>query len=187
MIAGHCRRSCSGRCRPTQVVIGANLLKLSERVEERLIVPERHVLDRRLVSLEIRPRESCFARQRTVGHAIQRERLARRTNVIDIIGGFANLLVGRHDEALDDRGIETAPHRDDEVEAHREQNRPEPRGERLVRGEDSADERDKGQQTVRRHARVYVDVGSPEHDARLRRQQARDAQPGAEGQDHEQR
>jgi hypothetical protein len=69
---------------PDEVVVRPDLLHLPERIEERLVVPERHVLDRRGVALEVRPRERRIARELPFFHAIEAERVARRRDVVQI-------------------------------------------------------------------------------------------------------
>ena len=63
---------------PGEVVVGADLLDLPEGIEQRLVVPERHVLDRGGVAFEVRPREPGVARELPLFHLVEPERLARR-------------------------------------------------------------------------------------------------------------
>ena len=168
-----------------EVVVRPDLLHLAEGVEQRLIVPERNVLDRRRVALEVAPRQPCISRERPLLHAIEPERVARRADVVHDVRRFPHLLVRRDDEALDDARIDAAANRHDDVEGEGPDDGQEACGDGLIDGESRADERRDGQQTIGRHARMDVDVRRAEDDARLLREQMRNPEPGAEGQHHE--
>ncbi len=109
-----------------KVVVGSDLLQLAERVEQRTVVPKRHVLDRRGVAFEVRARQMRFARQRLLGDLFERERGPRRGDVVRDERGLAHLLVGPHHEALDHRGVRRTGERHDEIEAPGEQQPDEP-------------------------------------------------------------
>ena len=88
-----------------EVVVGADLLELAERVEQRPLVPQRDVLDRRGIALEVGARQPRIAGQPPLLDPIQRERVARGLDVVHDERRLAHLLVRRDDEPLDDRRI----------------------------------------------------------------------------------
>ena len=102
-----------------EVVVRADFLDLAERVQQRLVVPERHVLERERVAREVAPRQQGVPRQLPVRHLFQAVGLPRGRDVVDDEGRLLRLLVGRHDEALHERAVEAAAHGDDDVERHR--------------------------------------------------------------------
>jgi hypothetical protein len=83
-----------------EVVVGADLLDLSERLEQRLVIPEAHVIERGAVVLDVLLRERRFALQLALFDAIERVGLARRGDVVFHERRFVDLLVRRHREAL---------------------------------------------------------------------------------------
>ena len=57
-----------------EVVVRADLLDLPERVEQRPVVPQRHVVDRGRVAIEVGARQARVARQRSLLDLVEPER-----------------------------------------------------------------------------------------------------------------
>ena len=115
-----------------EVVVGPDLLDLAERVEQRPIVPERHVVDRRRVPLEVRARQAGFARQRLLHRSVQAERGPRRVDVMDDEGRLLHLFVGSDDETLDDRRVDAPADRHGHIQGGGGGDRPEPSGAQSI-------------------------------------------------------
>ena len=91
-----------------EIVVGTDLLKLSERVEQRPVVPERNVVDGGPVALEIGAGEVGLSGEWPFDHGVEAERCARGPEVVTDEWGFTHLFVRRDHEPLDDRGIGAA-------------------------------------------------------------------------------
>ena len=104
-----------------EVVVGADLLDLSERLEQRLVIPEPDVLERRGVVRDVVARQQRIARQRPFLDGFEREGSPRRRDVVLDERRLAHLLVGRDDEALEHRAVDLAADRDDDVETDRDE------------------------------------------------------------------
>ena len=76
-----------------EVVVGADLLDLAERLEQRLVIPQPHVVERFAVGLDVGARQRRLAGQLALLDAIERERRARRLDVVLDVRRFADLLV----------------------------------------------------------------------------------------------
>ena len=170
-----------------EVVVGADLLDLAERVEKRLLVPERHVLERGGIRVDVRAREQRVTRELALRDAVEIERRARRVHVVDDVGRLAHLLVRRDDEALDDARVGDSADRDGSVQRDGRSERPERRHRHLVGRERRGSERGHEQQRERRHSRVNVGVARAVRDRRRRREQIGRPEPGGEGQHQEER
>ena len=169
-----------------EVVIRADFLDLPERVEQRPVVPERHVDDRCRVAIEVGARQVRVSCQRPLGHAVEAIRRARRLDVVLNELGLTHLFVRRDDEALDAGGIGAPSGRDDDVEAGRGGDRPQPAGrERLPQRQCGAQHGGDDEDPRGGDARVDIGVGGASHVASRASQQLRDLQPRAEAEDEE--
>ena len=80
-----------------EVVVGADLLQLAEGQQQRVPVPEPHVLDGRRVGPDVRQREVGLAAELAGLHAVQPPGLAGGEDVVPEVGRLAGQL-GRRDE-----------------------------------------------------------------------------------------
>jgi hypothetical protein len=165
-----------------EVVVGADLLNLRERLEQRLVVPQAHVLQRRRVAFDVLAAERRIARNRAFLDAVERERPPRRFDVVLDVGRLARLLVRRDDEPLQHRAVDLAAERDDEIQPDRDRDRPVAAGERLQHRQPGADQADEDQDQRRRHAAVDVGIAGTAERAAARHEEFGALQPGAERQ-----
>ena len=172
-----------------EVVVGAQLLDLAEGLEQRLVIPEAHVLDGVGVAVDV------FARQRRVAGEIARphggeiERLPRSGDVVRHVRRFGRLFVRRDDEALDARGVERSANRSEEIQADGERHRPHGGGKRVIRRKAGRQQRNNHQHARGGHPRHDIGVGGAGHDAGPRHigQQVRHFQVRAGGEQQEER
>ena len=82
-----------------EIVVGADLLQLPEGQQQRVPVPEPHVLDGRRVGPDVGQREIGLAVQLAGLHAVEPPRLPGGDDVIPEVGRLAGQLGRRHDEA----------------------------------------------------------------------------------------
>ncbi len=94
-----------------EVVVGADLLDLSERLEQRLVIPEPDVLERGRIVRDVVARQQRIAGQRTLLDVLEAERTPRRRDVVLDERRLAHLLVGRDDETLQDGAVDLAADR----------------------------------------------------------------------------
>ena len=141
-----------------EVVVGADFLELSERVEQGLVVPEPHVVDGVPVVLDVGQRKGGVARHLPLLDVVEPERLPRGRDVVGQVGGFPLLFVRGDDEALQGDGTEVPAHRDQRVEPDGGHQGPVPRGQGGDGAEGGADERDEHQRPEDRHPQHHVDV-----------------------------
>ena len=92
-----------------EVVVGADLLELPEGLEQRLPVPQPHVLDGGRVGPDVGQGEAGLAGQLADLHAVEPPRLAGGGDVVPEVGRLAGQLGRRHHELLHDRREEAAP------------------------------------------------------------------------------
>ena len=83
-----------------EVVVRPDLLDLRERLQQRLVIPQPHVLDRAGVGDDVLRRQLGVARHLALLDAIERVGAPRRRDVVDDVRLFLVLLVRRDDEAL---------------------------------------------------------------------------------------
>ena len=102
-----------------EIVVGADLLDLTERFEQRLVIPEPDVLERRRVVGDVVARQQRIARERPHLDGFETEGAPRRRDVVLDERRLPHLLVGRDDEPLQHGAVDLAPDRDDEVERRR--------------------------------------------------------------------
>ena len=129
-----------------EVVVGADLLDLPERLEQRLVIPQPHVLERGGIAgdvVRVSRRRRTVARSSTL---VEREGAPRRVDVVLDERRLARLLVGRDDEALHDAAVDLAADRHGDIEADGDRNRPVRRDERVPRRQSGTDDRDRHQQ-----------------------------------------
>ena len=86
-----------------EVVVGADFLELPEGLQQRLPVPEPHVLDGRRVGADVGQGEIGFAVQIAGVDAVEPPRVPGGCDVIDEVRGFPGELGGGHDKLLDHR------------------------------------------------------------------------------------
>ena len=168
-----------------EVVVGPDLLDLAERVLERLVIPERHVAQGDRVGVEVLAGQRGIARQLALLDPLEGEGVARRRDVVDDERRFTRLLVRRDHEPLQAGRVDGAADRDEQAQAERRHERPEPRLHHLIGGERDAERGGDDQHPGGRHPRMDVDVGGAGDQARRRRQQLGDRQPRAGGDDDE--
>ena len=112
-----------------------------------------------------------------LGHGPQRKGGAGGLDVVQDVRRLLDLLVGRHHEPLQERGVDLPPEEHHQVEGGRDEQVPHAAPHGLDDRHHRGDHRGRDQHAQGRHARVDVDVGRAEQDARLARQQGRDPQP----------
>ena len=78
-----------------EVVVRADFLDLPERVEQRLVVPERHVVERGGVSRDVGARQRRIARELALFDVVEAEGRTRRRDGVRDERRFAHLLVRR--------------------------------------------------------------------------------------------
>ena len=169
-----------------EVVVRADLLELSEGVQKRLVVPKRHVSERGAVEVDLGSSEESVAFELTLFHLVERERRARRGDVVGDEGRLADLLVRRDHEPLHDRGVERSSYPDGEIESERRGHQPKAAQERLRGGEKGAQDRYGDERSQRRNPSVRVDVRGALENTGRRGQEVGHVEPGAEGQHDEQ-
>ena len=91
-----------------EVVVGADLLQLSEGQEQGVPVPQPHVLDGRRVGPDVGQREIRLAVELAGLHAVDPPGLAGGEDVVPEIGRLASQLGRRHEELLHRRREEAA-------------------------------------------------------------------------------
>ena len=84
-----------------EVVIGAQLLDLAEGLEQRLVIPQAHVLDRVGVAVDVFARQLRVTGEIARPHGGEIERLPCGGDVVRHVRRFGRLLVRRDDKALD--------------------------------------------------------------------------------------
>ena len=91
-----------------EVVVGPDFLELAERLQQRLVVPQPHVVDSLAIGRDALTRQLRVARQLPLDHIVHAERLPRRSDVVDDERLLLDLFVRRDDEPLQEAGIHTA-------------------------------------------------------------------------------
>ncbi len=102
-----------------EVVVGADLLDLPERLEQRLVIPETHVVERVAVVGDVVGGQLGVAGERPLLNRIEREGVPRGVDVVLDERGFADLFVGGDDEALDGARVELSGHDRHRIDADR--------------------------------------------------------------------
>ena len=148
-----------------EVVIRANLLNLPEGLEQRLVIPEPHVVQRLAIALDVGARQLRVAGDLELFDPIQRKPLPRRRDVVDDVRRFAHLLVGRDDEALQGGRVEPAADEHDGVERHGAHERPSGTIEDVDQRQHGADGARGRERQRRGHPRVDVGVAGALNDA----------------------
>ena len=92
-----------------EVVVGADLLQLAEGLQQRLAIPEPHVLDGRRVGPDVRQGEVGLAGELAGLDAVQSPGLPGRRDVVAEIGSLPGQLGGRHQKLLHEARNQTAP------------------------------------------------------------------------------
>ena len=135
-----------------EIVVRADLLQLAECLQQRVAIPEPHVVDRRRVGTDVCQGQVRFAVEVARLHAVEPPRAARGGDVVLEIRRLAGQLVGRHDEFLYDQRAARPRSRDPprDVSANRE------RGleQRNFSPEDADDHRRGRQQRVTADTRI---------------------------------
>ena len=168
-----------------EVVVRADLLQLAEGVEQRLAVPQPHVLQRRRVTGDVLARERGVAGEGVLLDVVESEGAARRLDVVLDERRLANLLVRRDDEALEQRRVSFAADVHDQIEGNRHRDRPVPTGERLQHRQQDAGDGDRRERERHRHPRVHIGVRRAVDDSCRMNQQLEASQPRAEREQHE--
>jgi len=96
-------------------------LDLPECLEQRLAVPQAHIVDGRAVGGNELPRQARFGAELVVLDPVERPCLPRRSDVIDDLRRLAGELVRLHDEPLIRGGHDRAEQRHRDVTDHRAQ------------------------------------------------------------------
>ncbi len=92
-----------------EVVVGADLLNLRERIEQRRVVPQPYVVHCCAVVFDVGHGELVFLVETAHHDPIQRVGAVGRLDVVIEIGALALELVRRHDEALQHGRVKPAP------------------------------------------------------------------------------
>ncbi len=163
-----------------EIVVGADLLDLPERLEQRLVVPEAHVVERAAVGLDVLARQRGFAAQLALFDAVERERVARRRDVVFHERCLAHLLVRGHREALQQARVAFTAEQHDDVDGHADQHAAIRSAHGRRRREHGRDQRGDHQCECGRHARVCVGVTGALDDPGGRHDFLQSAHPGAE-------
>ena len=142
-----------------EVVIGAQLLDLAEGLEQRLVIPQAHVLDGVGVAIDVVARQLGVAGEVARAHGRQVERLPRGGDVVRHVRRLGRLLVGRDDEALNRGRVQRSADRCEEVQPDGERHRPQRGRKRVLRGEGRAQHCHDHQHARRGYARHDVGVG----------------------------
>ena len=163
-----------------EVVIGANLLDLPKRLEQRLVIPQPHVLERPAVVLDVLLAEGGLAAQLALLDQVEGKRVARRGDVVFHEGRLAHLLVGGHDETLQHARVAFAAEQDDGVERGPGDDVAIRSAERGRDRQTCGNDRREHQGQRRRHARMRVGVAGALDDSRRLDDLLQAAEPGAE-------
>ena len=164
-----------------EVVVGPDFLNLSERLQQRLMVPEPDVFNRPGVADDVLRRQLGVARELALLDTVERVGAPRRFDVMDDERLFLVLFVRRDDQPLQNGAIQAARHRHPEVQPDGDAERPgvpaEAVPERQTRAGGEHDER----RPEKRKRRVDVRVRRAECNGgcRLREERARQLEPGA--------
>ena len=129
-----------------EVVVRAQLLNLAERLEQRLVIPEPHVLDGVGVAVDVLARQLGIAGEIARPHRGEIEGLPCRRDVVRHVRRFGRLFVRRDDEALNGCGVERSANRRERDRGQwraapatrRTKTRDTPRGRRTARRPPSA-------------------------------------------------
>ena len=171
-----------------EIVVGADFLELTEGHEQRVAVPEAHVLDGRAVRPDAREREPGLAPELSHLHAVEAPGLPRGDDVVLEVRRLPGEL-GRRDENVLHRERDETPPDDTHHRVRRdcpERVPPQPAPCRADDDGDRAQERDDSRQAHRGKAGVQVGVAGADQRARGRIEQARDIdQPELRGEEHE--
>jgi len=170
-----------------ELVVGADLLELRERVEQRLVVPQPHVLEGGRVVGDVGLRELSLAGEGPGLHLVQPERAACGGDVVLNVGRLAHLLVRVDVETLEQRRVPLPGDGHGEVGPDGGRHRPEPGAEGVEHGEAGAEDGHDHDHQRCGHAGVHVGVARAVEDrARGVDQVLRALQPGPPGQEQEQ-
>ncbi len=140
-----------------EVVVGADLLNLSERLEQRRVVPEPYVFESRVITRDVVGRQPGVAGDGACFDSVERERPARRGDVVLDERRLAHLLVRRDREPLHHAAVALAADRDERVEGDGRRDRPVPASERMQHREGGPD--DAGNDLNKRGRHATVDIG----------------------------
>jgi hypothetical protein len=99
-----------------EIVVRADLLQLPERVEERAVIPQPHVAQRRCIPLDIGPRQHRVARELALLHALEPECPAGRGDRVLDVRRLPLLFVRRDHEALDGGCVRAAAERYEHIQ-----------------------------------------------------------------------
>ena len=169
-----------------EIVVRADLLDLPERIEQRLIVPQRHVVERGGVALDVCGRQGGFARNLALDNLVERKTDARGVDGMRDEGHLAHLLVRRDYQALQDEGVEL-PARTTPMYRPAAISRANNRCRRdLVERKQGAEAGDDDQHPLHGNARVDVDIRRAVNDAGRGGEQLRNAEPRPECEEQEQ-
>ena len=83
-----------------EVVVRSDRLDLAERLQQRLAIPQSHVVDRRAVRGHELRREARLGAELALRDAVQAPRLTRGADVVEDLRRLARELVRLHDESL---------------------------------------------------------------------------------------
>ncbi len=170
-----------------ELVVGADLLKLAVRHEQRPIVPQPDVLDREAIALERGGGQVVGGRELLLDHAVERVRLARHPDIVLDEGALGDELIGRDPKALEQRRIHA------EAADPEQRQRDEPGDEEApARPEDledagaGAEQGEDGEPSEDGQRRVHVGVGRAEDETPRRVEQIEAVEPEPHGPQHEQ-
>ena len=142
-----------------EAVVAAEVLLLPERRQQRPVVPQPQVVDRRLVFVEDPAGELLLTGERARLDRVEVERRARRLHVIPDVGPLDGQLVRLDLEALHEARIEAADDdREHEPGAGREPEQPQRPEPGVQEQKPGRDEGDDGQDHVGRVLRIHVGV-----------------------------
>jgi hypothetical protein len=170
-----------------EVIVGADLLDLPECLEQWLVIPQPHVLERAAVVLDVLPGEGGLAAQLALLDLVECVGLARRGDVVFHERRFADLLVGRHDETLQHARIAFAAEEDDGIERGSRDDVP-VRSAKRGRDRKACGNDRRGHQRERcRQARMRVGIIGALDDSRRLDDLLQPAEPGAQREHEEER
>ena len=141
-------------------VVLVDLLLLAERVEQRAVVPQAQVLERRRVVREERPAQGLAPGEGLLRDSVQVERGPGRRDVVGDVGLLERALVGRHLQVLHDGGIDaTHHHGEHDPTSRREEHEPERAEPDVGQHREGGQHRHPSQDQVGRLLGVQVGVG----------------------------
>ena len=170
-----------------EVVVGADFLDLRERIEQRRVVPQPHVVHRCAVVFDVGHGELVFLLETALHDPVQRVGAVARLDVVTEIDALAFELVRRHDEALQHGRVESAPELDHAYHGREHEEHAPARFRDDQHQRDGCDDRDAGLHREDRECAIHVRVARSREQARraVHQLEAIQIQPHAPQQQHE--